>query len=263
MYEPHQWYELGLLRSPGWVRLALEMRAGWEYGASIAATPLLSLAPRGDGHPVLVFPGLITGDLSTLPLRNYLSSRGYATYPWGLGINRGPRDGIMDACLDRLDTLSQEHGRSLSLIGWSLGGLYARELAKARPDVVRQVITMGTPFTGHPKATNAWRIYEWATGHKIGAPDIHEPLRSPPPVPTTSIFSRSDGVVAWQCSLERESPHTDNIEVQASHLGMGLNPLTLYALADRLAQAEGDWRPFDRSGFRSYLYPDPRRRARY
>jgi hypothetical protein len=81
MYEPHQWYELGLLRSPGWVRLALEMRAGWEYGASIAATPLLSLAPRGDGHPVLVFPGLITGDLSTLPLRNYLSSRGYATTP--------------------------------------------------------------------------------------------------------------------------------------------------------------------------------------
>ncbi len=93
--------------------------------------------------------------------------------------------------------------------------------------------------------------------------DIHEPLRSPPPVPTTSIFSRSDGVVAWQCSLERESPHTDNIEVQASHLGMGLNPLTLYALADRLAQAEGEWRPFDRSGLRSYLYPDPRRPASY
>ena len=121
--------------------------------------------------------------------RQYLSSRGYATYPWGLGINRGPRAGVIDACLERLDTLSQEHGRSLSLIGWSLGGLYARELAKARPDVVRQVITMGTPFTGHPKATNAWRIYEWATGHKIGAPDIHEPLRSPPPVPTTSILS--------------------------------------------------------------------------
>ena len=78
MYEPHQWYELGLLRSPGWLRLALEMRAGWEYGASIAATPLLSMAPRGDGHPVLVFPGLITGDLSTLPFRNYLQSRGYA-----------------------------------------------------------------------------------------------------------------------------------------------------------------------------------------
>jgi pimeloyl-ACP methyl ester carboxylesterase len=164
---------------------------------------------------------------------------------------------VIDACLERLDTLSQEHGRSLSLIGWSLGGLYARELAKARPDVVRQVITMGTPFTGHPKATNAWRIYEWATGHKIGAPDIHEPLRSPPPVPTTSIFSRSDGVVAWQCSLERESPHTDNIEVQASHLGMGLNPLTLYALADRLAQAEGEWRPFDRSGFGATFIPIP------
>jgi hypothetical protein len=108
MYEPHQWYDLGLLRSPGWVRLALEMRVGWEYGASIAATPLLSLAPRGDGHPVLVFPGLITGDLSTLPLRNYLESRGYAVYPWGQGINRGPREGVINACLDLLDRLSRD-----------------------------------------------------------------------------------------------------------------------------------------------------------
>ena len=165
MYEPDRWYELGLLRSPGWVRLALEMRAGWEYGASLAVTPLLSLAPRGDGHPVLVFPGLITGDFSTLPLRNYLRSRGYATYPWGLGINRGPREGVVDACFALLDKLSDEHGRAVSLIGWSLGGIYARELDKARPASVRQVITMGTPFTGHPKATNAWRIYELSLIH--------------------------------------------------------------------------------------------------
>jgi len=263
MHDPFQWYELGLLRSPGWVRLLLELRVGWEYGASIAAAPWLNLAPRGDGHPVLVFPGLIAGDLSTAPLRNYLRGRGYASYPWGLGINRGPREGVVDACRERLEQLADEHGRAVSLIGWSLGGLYARELAKERPDRVRQVITLGTPFTGHPKATNAWRIYEWATGHTIGAPDLHQPLRSPPPVPTTSIFSRSDGVVAWQCSLESEGPFTDNIEVQASHLGMALNPLTLYAIADRLAQPEGQWRPFDRSGFRAHLYPDPRRQASY
>jgi pimeloyl-ACP methyl ester carboxylesterase len=170
---------------------------------------------------------------------------------------------VIDACLERLSSLHREHGRAVSLIGWSLGGIYARELAKAMPDAVRQVITLGTPFTGHPKATNAWRIYEWATGHKIGAPDIHEPLRTAPPVPTTSIFSRSDGVVAWQCSLERESAHTENIEVQASHLGMGMNPLALYAIADRLAQPEDDWQPFDRTGVKSRFYPDPRRHASY
>jgi hypothetical protein len=126
---------------------------------------------------------------------------------------------------------------------------------------VRLVITMGTPFTGHPKATNAWRLYEFVTGHKIGRPEIHEPLRTSPPVPTTSVFSRTDGVVAWQCSLEKEGPHTENIEVEASHLGMGLNPMTFYAIADRLAQPEGEWRPFDRRGPLGLIYRDPHRRS--
>ena len=112
----------------------------------------------------------------------------------------------------------------MSLIGWSLGGLYARELAKLAPKDVRLVITLGTPFTGHPKATNAWRLYELVAGHKIGAPEIHEPLRVPPPVPTTSIYSRTDGVVAWPCCVEKEGPRAENIEVEASHLGNGSEP---------------------------------------
>jgi len=263
MHSPHHWYEIGMAEAPGLVRLALEGRAPWEFGAAIAAKPLLRLAPKGDGHPVLVFPGLIAPDMSTLPLRRFLKGRGYVAVPWQQGINLGPREGVIESCLGRVRDLYEAHGRKVSLIGWSLGGLYAREVAKVYPDAVRQVITLGTPFTGHPKATNAWRLYEFVTGHKIGAAELHEPLRTPPPVPTTSIFSRTDGVVAWQCSLEKEGPLTDNIEVEASHLGMGLNPMTFFAIADRLAQPEDAWQPFERAGFPRMLYRNPYRRVRF
>ncbi|MEP7181952.1 MAG: alpha/beta hydrolase [Betaproteobacteria bacterium] len=264
MHNPEHWYDYGLFQAPGLLRMALEWRAGWEYGATIAAGPLLRRAPRGDGHPVLVFPGLIAGDLSTAPLRRYIEDRGYAAHPWKLGRNLGPRDGVMERCLARLKQLRREHGQKVSLIGWSLGGIYARELAKLAPKDVRLVITLGTPFTGHPKATNAWRLYEWMAGHKLGSAEFHGPLRAPPPLPTTSIYSRSDGIVAWQCSVEKAGPQAENIEIESSHVGLGLNGLALYAIADRLAQPEGSWRPFDRGeGLRSWLYRDPRRKTWY
>jgi pimeloyl-ACP methyl ester carboxylesterase len=251
----------GWTPAPGVVRLALEGRVGLEYGATLAVRPLLDLAPEGDGHPVLVFPGLIAGDLTTRPLRRYLERLGYAAYGWQQGINLGPRRAVIERCRARVIELCRAHKRKVSLVGWSLGGVYARELAKELPDEVRLVISLGTPFTGHPKATNAWRLYEFLAGHKIGAPELHEPLREPPPVPTTSIFSRSDGVVAWQCSVEKHGPRSESIEVMASHLGLGLNPLVFYAIADRLSQPENGWKPFDRSGLRRLLYRDPRRRS--
>jgi pimeloyl-ACP methyl ester carboxylesterase len=254
-------HDHGLIAAPGMLRLALEGRAGLEFWATLIARPLLDLAPQGDGHPVLVFPGLIAGDATTRPLRGFLERLGYAAYGWHQGVNLGPRAHVIERCRTRITELHSIHKRKVSLVGWSLGGVYARELAKELPDDVRLVISLGTPFTGHPKATNAWRLYEFLTGHRIGAPEIHEPLREPPPVPTTSIFSRSDGVVAWQCSLEKQGPRTESIEVEASHLGMGLNPLVFYAIADRLAQPEGAWKPFDRRGFRRWLYRDPRRRS--
>jgi pimeloyl-ACP methyl ester carboxylesterase len=253
-------HDHGVIAAPGWVRLALEGRVGLEYGATLAARPLLNLAAKGDGHPVLVFPGLTAGDVTTRPLRGYLERLGYASYGWLQGINLGPRQEVIARCRARVIELRRAHKRRVSLIGWSLGGVYAREVAKEVPDDVRLVVTLGSPFTGHPKATNAWRLYEFLAGHKIGAPEIHEPLREPPPVPTTSIYSRSDGVVAWQCSLEREGPRTESIEVEASHLGMGLNPFVFYAIADRLAQPENAWKPFDRRGLRRLFYRDSRRR---
>ncbi|HEY0843720.1 MAG TPA: alpha/beta hydrolase, partial [Noviherbaspirillum sp.] len=134
------------------------------------------------------------------------------------------------------------------------------------PDHVRVVITLGTPFAGHPKATNAWRLYELASGRRIEDDTSQVDLPAPPPVPTTSIFSRTDGVVAWQCSVQEETERTENIEVHASHIGMGMNPMALYAVADRLAQPEGEWQRFDREGLgglKKLLYRDPQRNPRF
>ena len=249
----------GTLKAPGPLLMALEGRAPLELGATLASWPLLKSAPSGDGHAVIVFPGLGAGDLTTAPLRNFLSAQGYETYGWDLGLNFGPREGVLQKSIDRVHDIQQDSGRKVSLIGWSLGGIYAREFAKALPGQVRGVITLGTPFAGDPKATNAWRFYEFASGHKLDDADMIEQLKQPPPVPTTSIFSRTDGVVAWPLSLQKESKRTENIEVNASHVGLGFNPLALYAVADRLAQEEGKWEKFHREGWREWFYKDHKR----
>ena len=242
------------LRAPSALLIMLEGRAPWEFAALLAATPWLRRLSPGDGHPVLVFPGMGANDFTTAPLRSFLDSLGYVTKPWGQGFNFGPRDGVLKRCAADVRALAEEHGRPVSLIGWSLGGLYARELAKELPEHARCVITLGTPFTGHPRATNAWRIFEALSGQKAEDPSVMERLRKPPPVPTTSIYSRTDGIVSWRCSLNEPSAIAENIEVHASHVGMGMNPLALYAIADRLAQPPGQWAPFDSNGARRWFY---------
>ena len=249
------------LSPPSKLLMLMEGRALHEFGAFLGAMPLLSLAPRGDGHPVLVLPGLVASDLSTRPLRSFLKHRGYAVSGWRLGRNYGLRDGVQHAMVDLVHELSDEHGRKISLVGWSLGGLYARQLAKMMPDRVRGVITLGSPFASHAKATNAWRVYELASGRRADEEDprFGGSLSEPPPVPTTAIFSRTDGICAWQGCKEKPSAKSESIEVESSHCGMGHHPAVVYAVADRLAQAEGQWMPFDRSGWRSLVYPDPNR----
>jgi len=241
--------------------LLLELRAGFELGAFFAMAPLLRFAPTGDGHPVLVLPGLAASDLSTRPLRAFLRDRGYRAHGWKLGRNLGPRHGVEAEMQQRLAELAGRYGRKVSLIGWSLGGVYAREMARRAPHDVRSVITLGSPFAGEPRASNAWRIYETMSGRQAHDWPGREAMKLPPPVPSTAIYSRSDGIVAWQGCLEREGPMSENIEVEGSHSGLGYNPAVLYAIADRLAQPEGRWRPFDRSGLRSLVYPDPHRDA--
>jgi pimeloyl-ACP methyl ester carboxylesterase len=249
------------LRPPSRTLMFMEGRALSELGAFVGALPLLSLAPRGDGHPVLVLPGLVASDVSTRPLRSFLKTRGYAVSGWRQGRNLGLREGVQHAMVDLVHELHDTYGQKVSLVGWSLGGLYARQLAKMMPGRVRSVITLGSPFAAGPKATNAWRVYEMASGRRADEEDARfgGSLSSAPPVPTTAIFSRTDGVCAWQGCMEKASAQSESIEVESSHCGMGHHPAAVYAVADRLAQPEGQWRPFDRSGWRSLVFPDPNR----
>ncbi len=245
------------VQAPNAFLMMLEARAPWEYAALLAATPWLRRLPAGDGHSVLVLPGLGANDYSTQPLRSFLDGLGYVTHPWKQGFNFGPRRGVLAKVTEQAMELAAQSGRPISLIGWSLGGIYAREVAKELAERARCVVTLGTPFTGHPKATNAWRFYEMVSGQKTHDPVLMEQIRQAPRVPTTSIYSKTDGVVAWQCSINEPAPHTENIEVQASHVGMGMNPLALFAVADRLKQSPGRWQPFDANGARRWFFPTP------
>ncbi len=246
--------EASEIRAPGALLLALEGRAPWEFAASLAAAPLLRKLPRGDGHRVLVLPGLAANDLTTLPMRAFLKDRGYDVLPWEQGLNLGPRPGVLDALRERVRALHRADGQKVSLVGWSLGGVYARELAKEMPELVRCVITLGSPFAGPPHATNAWWLFERVSGHPEPDAETQAALRLAPPVPTTSVYSRTDGIVAWQCSLNPPGPLAENIEVHASHIGLGLNPLAMMAIADRLAQDPARWQRFDTSGLRGLFF---------
>jgi pimeloyl-ACP methyl ester carboxylesterase len=251
------------LPPPSLALLALEFRAPWELGSVLPAWPALQRAPRGDGHTVLVFPGLSASDATTVPLRRYLGSLGYDSRGWTQGFNFGPRAGVLERAKEDVSEAAAASGRKVSLIGWSLGGVYARELAKEMPECVRSVITLGSPFAAHHRSTNAWRIYELTSGRDIEREHDSYELPVAPPQPTTSIYSRSDGIVAWQGSIQGpDHGEVENIEVVASHMGLGLNPSAWWAVADRLAQPEGGWKPFDRNGLyglKSLIYPDPNR----
>jgi pimeloyl-ACP methyl ester carboxylesterase len=206
---------------------------------------LLRSAPRGDGHPVLVFPGLLAGDLATLPLRRFLRDLCYDARGWKLGVNLGPSAELREKLDERLVHLFERHGRRVSLVGWSLGGIYARELARVHSDRVRLVITLAAPFRDI-SATHAARLIPIRPGGRqlSEAHELRDALRQPLPVPSTSIYSKTDGIVAWQSCLEERGPRRESVEVACSHTGMGFHPDVLAVIADRLAQGESQWRPF-------------------
>jgi pimeloyl-ACP methyl ester carboxylesterase len=203
-------------------------RALAEIAALLPAAPYLSLAPRGDGHSVLVLPGLGGGDGSTLVMRRYLAAQGFAAASWDLGRNLGPAmDDLGRRLSERFEAVWRDGGRRrVSLVGWSLGGVYARRLAQWHPDRVRQVITLGSPIGGLP----------------------------PPEVPGSAVYSRTDGIVPWQVARQAPAATAENIEVYGSHIGLGFNASALYLLAERLAQPEDGWQPFQRSGWKRWVY---------
>ncbi len=223
---------------------------------ALASAPALMLAPRGDGHPVWVLPGFLTSDRSTLVLRSYLSALGYATHAWELGRNLGGVVSMRRKLQRRLAEINAETGRKVSIVGWSLGGLYARDLAAAMPDAVRYVITLGSPFRDMA-ASNANVLYEALSGERFGdMPQVdRNAIGGSLAVPTTAVYSKTDGVVNWKSCVLEERDGAENARVCGSHLGLGVNPSVLWLVADRLAQAEGTFARFTPLGPFALTYP--------
>lgn len=252
-------------RPPAWLYAASEpARIVSEAFGYLSALPVLLSGPRGDGHTVMTLPGFMASDLSTRWLRQLLRQLNYDVHPWLLGRNTG-RIELIDALTSRFLAMSDAaRGHKISLIGQSLGGVLARELARRYPDRVRMVITLGSPFgLGDSAGTNplVQQVFERVSSHSAEELRNHlltEDPSEPPPVPCAAIYSRTDGVVSWTSCIERDRPNTDNIEVLGSHSGMALHPAVMHAVTDRLAQSPTAFNRFERhQGVRRFVYPKP------
>ena len=221
-------------------------RAAGEFASFVMSRGRLARLPRGDGRPVLVMPGLAGGDGSTLALRRLLRGLGYHVHAWRLGRNWGPTDRVIDGLGERVRGLLEQHGAKLTLVGHSLGGIYAREIARAAPDAVRHVITLGSPFVRPRSGTSAADPLFRALSplHSERAKNAEgDRISQPIQVPLTAIFTRSDGVVPWQVCVVDPGPLTECIRVRGSHSGLIHNPAAIEIICDRLALDE--WRPYE------------------
>lgn len=245
-------------RPPRGIWTLVEGRALFELGAFYMARPLLSHLPKGDGHAVQVLPGFMASNSSTVPMRRLLKQLGYDAHGWDSGRNVKVDNALIARLEAQLQRLNDASGRKVSLVGWSLGGVLARELAKLHPDRVRLVISMGSPISDDRNHTNASRLFELLNGKEP------EPMRGgrfrslgeAPPVPTSSILTKTDGIVHWRGSVQQPtSTPSENIEVYASHCGLGVNPSVMIAIADRLAQPENAWAPFEPSAVVQWMFP--------
>lgn len=235
-----------------------EGRAIFEFGAFGLFRKSMRNLPKGDGHPVLVLPGFMASDHSTRPMRRLFKDLGYNAYGWGLGRNVKFNEVREREMSDLVERIYDENGEKLSIVGWSLGGVFARELAKMHPDIVRVVVSLGSPISNDRRHSAPSRLFEAINGKETRpeAEGRYHDLELAPPVPTTSILTKTDGVVSWRGSVQcpTKGHQTENIVVPASHVGLGVNPLVMVAVADRLAQPEGRWQPFDRSGWRGRVF---------
>ena len=233
-------------------------RAVADFGLYLASRPLQQRLPRGDGHPVLVLPGLLADDHSTRALRAVLRRLGYDVHGWGLGRNIGPTALCVNGIRDKLERLTDEHQQPVSVIGWSLGGIFARDLARRSPESVRQVVTLGSPFRlARYSQTRASRMFDRFSHLHVEHRTLPLEPAGPLPVPATSIYSHFDGIVHWQTCLDTPGERCENIAVMASHLGLGHHPASIWAITDRLAQPAGSWKPFKAPLFLRPAFPRP------
>jgi pimeloyl-ACP methyl ester carboxylesterase len=224
------------IKKPSLLMLALENRAFLEFWAGLINTPFLKQETVGRGRAVLVIPGFGANDISTVLLRRYLNKQGFKAAGWGMGINQGTSPRIKKELYHQVKQLRQETGQKVSVIGWSLGGIFARELGRKFEDDVHSVITMGTPFSANPYGNYLFQLSLILSGKRFSQKDADafDRRSEPPPVKTIAIHSRYDGVVAWECSLEKEGDHTRNIEVFSSHFGYPFNPDVFKTITEAL-----------------------------
>ena len=234
----------------------MEPRGLFSVARLIAVAPFLATALRGAPHAVIVLPGLGATDRSTIAIRRYLRFLGYQATGWNRGRNVRPAGADLPAIAAQIRSLREATGIPVGLVGWSRGGIIAREAARLEPDAVRMVITLGSPFAA-PRASNVGAVWRRLTGEAfpLQTQERMRALAAPLPVPCTSIYSRSDGVVAWRACRQTEGPQSENVEVRGSHIGLGFNPAALWVIADRLAQPLGAWAAFRPSPAVARLFP--------
>ena len=236
------------------------VRAVTELGVSYPYQKIYNKTPKGDGHPVLILPGFLASKHSTKVLRNFVNKAGYTAYDWGIERNWGKIE-YLPFLIQRIEELHQKHNQQVTLIGWSLGGVFARQIAKERPNLTRQIITLGSPFLDIAKPNNIAWLHTLLNGGKT-AKELHPHLLTnlplPAPVPTTAIYSKEDGIVPWKACMEKEVDHLhQNIQVHGSHCGLGMNSSVLHIIADRLQYSKENWQHFEAKGYFEglFLYP--------
>ncbi len=241
--------------------LLLEGRGLIDIPALFAAAPFLLTAPRGATHGVVALPGFGADDRSTILLRRYLTLLGYDAHGWKRGRNvRRPGEDL-PAVIAQIQALKKKHKAPVSLVGWSRGGIMAREISRLIPDDVRMVITLGSPFAD-PNANNVGALWTLLTGEDVPRnPARLKQLAEPIPVPATAIYTKADGVVAWRACLEKPGPRAENIEVRSTHIGLGFHAPALWVVADRLALPDGTWKPFKPSAIVRPFFPQSKDRS--
>ncbi len=224
---------------PGLMLQMLEGRAGAEAAQLMLAMPLLRMqAIRGTGEPVMVLPGFMADDHSTYVLRHFLNAIGYKAYPWGLGINRRRMMDLLPQVTQGVQAIANESGQKAKLIGWSRGGILAREVARDYPDLVDRVITIGSPIKGGVSVSSIGSMVQRQTGltPQQMAQLLRQRQQAPIKVPVRAIYSKLDGVVAWKACIDEDTQDVKHFEIRGSHIGMGTNVDVFKLLPKLLAE---------------------------